>query len=558
MAAHERLRSGKYPSRGPEPLLLQRSQVDALYDVLSLILSHLATLRIPCFLVAGSCLGAVRQASILFCDDDVDLAVFHEDLDRVRAELPVCLGRAATYLVRPWPGGDRVRPAANSSVWVDVFAVKRFEDWQELRGILAVKANGAPQPESYVETIRTALKDAGAMFPLYHYDARKAIELWPREFLTPSELLPLNEHGWFGHLRVPLPARPCGYLRRAYGFDCFESFKLATSHIDWSPDIRERLLAARAAAQAAGDHHTVHLLSGAATPLKDEHYVPLQHSSRAKRVWSDHDRRAVLLTVACEEALQTRLSLADTLTMRPHDELRSPSSSTEATQSAAITFDAVAAASTGAAVNSDGCSIAAPCASPSTSSTMTEAETLARVTSAADTVATVSQTTAARPPPKSSWFGAAMAMATCNSPQAFDFTSALLDVMSPHCLKARNLRATRQAEQLLSSRVLAGLADPTFLALTSETMLTYDTLAFDLPHHLAHALGMPADLPLCRFHEHAAGVSGGKDVLLARLREPSHRAAFHAVFDEMVRKTVLPHVAVSTGVRAPIYYQVCE
>jgi hypothetical protein len=125
VCGHDR-RSSKYPPRGPEPLLLQRQQVDALYDVLSLVIDHLAALRIPCWLVAGSCLGAVRQASILFCDDDVDIAVFHEDLDRVRYELPVCLGRAAHYLVRPWPGADRIRPVANSSVWVDVFALKRY------------------------------------------------------------------------------------------------------------------------------------------------------------------------------------------------------------------------------------------------------------------------------------------------------------------------------------------------------------------------------------------------------------------------------------------------
>ncbi len=436
---------------------------------------------------------------------------------------------------------------------------------------MAVKANGALQPDCYVETIRTALLGAGAMFPLYHYDARKSVELWPREFLSPSELLPLNEQGWFGHLRVKLPARPCVYLRRAYGADCFESFKIATSHIDWSRDIRERLRAAREAAQAAGDHCTLHMLSGAATPLQEEHYLPLQHSSRDKRVWSGHDISAVRLTVAREDAMLNHAPLTNTFTKDSQDELGSSKSPADALHAPAATAAASASCAI-PAVLSPAILISSSLVSPTPTETDAEATTApistaawssstksAMIIAATETCSSVTAivpSATPRPPPKTGWFGAAMAVATCNSPQAFEFTPALLETMSPHCLKARNLRTMRQAEQRFSPRVLAGLEDPTFLSLTNETVLTYDTLAFDLPFHLAQALGLPVNLPLCQFHEYATGVSGGKDALLARLREPSHRAVFHTVFDELVRKVVLPHVALSAGVHTPVYYQV--
>lgn len=40
-------------------------------------------LGVPYLLVAGSLLGAVRSRSLLFCDDDVDIAVFEEDYAKV-------------------------------------------------------------------------------------------------------------------------------------------------------------------------------------------------------------------------------------------------------------------------------------------------------------------------------------------------------------------------------------------------------------------------------------------------------------------------------------------
>eukprot|EP00955_Chlamydomonas_euryale_P105401 365635-Chlamydomonas_euryale.AAC.1 len=131
-------------------------------------------------------------------------------------------------------------------VWIDVFVLRRYSNEDELSGLLRLKDNGQPQPEGYVhgilEAVRTArplppqalqppppqhepppqqqrqrlqphvqqqqqrqhvqqqqqqqlrlpllhtiaLNATGQPYPIWHYDNRKAIELWPREFFTPE------------------------------------------------------------------------------------------------------------------------------------------------------------------------------------------------------------------------------------------------------------------------------------------------------------------------------------------------------------------------------------
>ena len=129
------------PLLPPKPLLLQPREVDALYDTLEAVLSALAALNppAPAVLLAGSALGAVRSASILFCDDDVDIGILEADAARVAAALPGALRGVASYTRRPWPGGDRVRPRAAPSAWIDVFVLRRYDS----AAVLAIKCRVA-------------------------------------------------------------------------------------------------------------------------------------------------------------------------------------------------------------------------------------------------------------------------------------------------------------------------------------------------------------------------------------------------------------------------------
>ena len=111
---------------GPPPVLISRSEVDALYEILDHVRNALDTLGVEYIVTGGSLLGAVRQHSILFCDDDIDIAILEQNetsssYDRVSAQLGDLLGPDYSYSIRPWEGGDRVRSKRITSVFLDLF-----------------------------------------------------------------------------------------------------------------------------------------------------------------------------------------------------------------------------------------------------------------------------------------------------------------------------------------------------------------------------------------------------------------------------------------------------
>ena len=285
-------------SPSPSPLLLDQRSVDALYVCLEGLQAALQQLQIPFVLIAGSLLGAVRSRSLLFCDDDVDVAVFEEDYPRVLELLPERLGKAHTFSRRPWPGADRVRPRACPQVWIDVFVLRRFVNVNELRAAVKLKDNGQPQSREYVRECLEAAATA-AEYPIWHYDARKAVELWPREFLTRSELFPLRHDLSFGPLRsVACPAQPLSYLRRAYGNDCLQVYRVADSHLAWSSEVRARWEHVQRTSAVPLPP------AGVPAPLEEQHYAPLPHSKRPS--CCAHSRELLAAFVAAEDAARVR------------------------------------------------------------------------------------------------------------------------------------------------------------------------------------------------------------------------------------------------------------
>ena len=234
--------------QGPKPLILRPAEVDALYDVLEELARVLDAASVQWTLICGSLLGAVRSESILFCDDDVDIAIIGgaEDLARARTSLSQDsrLLTNAYFAERPWPACDRVRPKAAPSVWIDVFCLRYFEARASLDALIARKANGDPQERAVLDAVeRTLLTAATArdecggesciedLFPLWHYDNFVAILQWPGEFFRDNELLPLQRAARFGPLAgLPMPHRPLHALVRHFGLDCFAVFHVATAH----------------------------------------------------------------------------------------------------------------------------------------------------------------------------------------------------------------------------------------------------------------------------------------------------------------------------------------
>mmetsp|Transcript_536 Transcript_536/g.937 ORF Transcript_536/g.937 Transcript_536/m.937 type:complete len:502 (-) Transcript_536:11-1516(-) len=311
---------------GPAPFLISQKEVEILYDILGAVTKALKQLQVPYIVTGGSLLGAIRQHSILFCDDDIDIAIIDDTDDlsvyrKVSEQLQDILGHDYRYIQKPWEGGDKVRHSRMNSVFLDLFVLCKYKNLQELQNVIGVKKNGQPQSKEYVQNILTTIQKAAfsqneidALFPLWHFNTRKAIEMWPKEVYRPDELFPLVKDLHFGpFIDICGPRMPVRLLKRAFGLDCFHVYYQSKSHKD-GKSVQEKI-----------DHqNVVELETGSSSwmesncfettpqemckelkplvkdggtweggiqlPLEDEHYIPIQPLSRAKRRPSFHNR----------------------------------------------------------------------------------------------------------------------------------------------------------------------------------------------------------------------------------------------------------------------------
>ena len=319
---------------GPEPTLISRKEVDVLYETLAAIRAALDRLGVDYIVTGGSLLGAVRQHSLLFCDDDVDVTIIDTvdehgatAYERVSQRLGMELGDEFTYTVRPWEGGDKVRLKRMSSVFVDIFTLRRFESFEQLRELIGVKKNGQPQSEEYVAGILSSIEacavsqgETAPLCPFWHFSTRKAVEMWPKEVYREGELFPLSRDLRFGPLvGISGPRMPVTLLRRAFGCDCFTVYMQSCSHTPAShtpashTPASHTLKPGKAKAEAAEEADTAAgpeglqqlatlaaLTLGGGTwetadklPLSEAQYLPLQPIERAKRRPTSHGRESL-------------------------------------------------------------------------------------------------------------------------------------------------------------------------------------------------------------------------------------------------------------------------
>jgi hypothetical protein len=302
-----------------KPTVFTQKEIDKLYDLYEILSEALDSLGIKYTLIAGSLLGAVRSRSILFNDDDIDVAVFSdEDYLRVVEELPPLISERAWYKKRPWPAADKIRSKAAPYIWIDLFVLKRFESFDQVFSLVYLKENGDEQSFRYVSRILDALLEFAAaskqseqagwscctdvrldlnstpdrnailsliwvhlrvskglsslldiedrdsvrkvlppelplrtiedivttlessIFPIWHYDTRKAQECWPKEFFAEAELFPLRSDYKLGQFEAPGPADAIPYLLRAYGRKCFREYPMRADHSKWVKELRGR------------------------------------------------------------------------------------------------------------------------------------------------------------------------------------------------------------------------------------------------------------------------------------------------------------------------------
>jgi cytidyltransferase-like protein len=289
--------SRKIPPLGPEPTLLSRKQVDALYEMLQAVKDAMETLEVPYIITSGgTLLGAVRQHSILFCDDDIDLAVLETkpgNYKQVQDRLPSLLGSDFSYTKEAWECSDRIRFKKVPNVFIDLFCIRKYEVEEELRIVLGRKKNGQKQTAEYVDQILQSIRTAAfaqgekrPLFPFWHFHSRKAIELWPKEVYREQELFPINTSYKMGPLgNLSGPRMPVLLLNRAFGDDCFHVYYPSHGH-DKSNDKLHHICTENLETVTSFKplvHTGGTWLHNPRSPLLDEHYIPMQPLSRAKR-----------------------------------------------------------------------------------------------------------------------------------------------------------------------------------------------------------------------------------------------------------------------------------
>jgi len=323
---------------GPEPTLLSRKEVDALYETLDAVRSALHSLNVDYIVTGGSLLGAIRQHSILFCDDDIDIAIIdvNQSYQRVLQQLQVKLGPDYKYNPNAWEGGGQVRPKRMSNIFLDLFVLRDYQTLEEFTNVVGMKKNGMPQPQEYIQrimdTIQSSIHHASEekdlqetenlIFPLWHFATRKAIEMWPKEVYRPHELFPLERDLKFGPLtNVQGPRMPVLLLKRAFGLDCFHVYYNSqshkqkgrnTHHVDMGRFIQDAKDGHNPTTSSRTTTTITTSTSSTTTPsltpvianggtwdssektnLEEEHYIPIQPLLKSKRRQTFHCRESL-------------------------------------------------------------------------------------------------------------------------------------------------------------------------------------------------------------------------------------------------------------------------
>ncbi len=289
-------------------------------------------------------MGAVRQHSILFCDDDIDVTIINDRdgaaYDKVSKHLSTLLGGEYMYSKRPWEGGDKVRPRRMSNVFVDIFTLREYSSLEELVDVIGVKRNGMPQSEEYVRDIVGKLEESVLvsrvngeeeipLYPFWHFNERKAIEMWPREIYRAHELFPLCGEFKFGPLtQISGPRMPVLLLKRAFGLDCFDVYYQSGSHNNSNNNCNgdNRSKREKNSRSVTSTTKKSDIDNNATTPpdvelkpivleggnwsnaskvsLSDEHYLPMQPIARAKRRYTAHNKEQLLIYLEEQSRLE--------------------------------------------------------------------------------------------------------------------------------------------------------------------------------------------------------------------------------------------------------------
>mmetsp|Transcript_41513 Transcript_41513/g.58416 ORF Transcript_41513/g.58416 Transcript_41513/m.58416 type:complete len:687 (-) Transcript_41513:104-2164(-) len=460
------------PPIGPEPQKLTRRDVDLLYDLMEVLLDLLENLQVEYIAIGQTMLGAVRSESILFTSDGIELGILVEN-DQSYTKLQESLSRQfKSYLSRQANQEDKRIEAqcqiqchsdscaqikANKAE-INLYRLFRFETVDELTRRVLTNHN-EPLHNRHHQSHLANLPNTE--FPLYHFHDANLILKRPHYYITMQEFHPKKQMP-FGHLKLSTPNGSVGASKRVFGQDCFTHFTGVRSE-----DNQEK------------------------KPLTNEQYLPLQHSRKEKRIWTDHNR----------ESLEARLSQASN--PRPKTpSLSSPAGGLSRTRSL-FTIQKYGSG------NHEDLNLIAP----APESTMLPRE-----------------------PQPTKWFGYDVRKVTDGSPEAPNFNSAdLRRIMESHIAKAQKKREeSRNPLDLRVDLSIASAVGVPYTSLREERRFLYDEHTHPLAQVLAETLGVE---DLSQLHKHEIQ---DKKTLLNPLLDKNTRRRFHECFDNFVTSFCIP------------------
>jgi hypothetical protein len=178
-----------------KPTSLSSELVEELYNMIKIFDRICRDHNIPYFIVGGTLLGSVREKKFIPHDDDIDIGMMEEHLEKLnRVDFAkyglkcrdILTGKGKIFYIDRYDSNEYFE-----SVWIDVFGYKRMGVYDPVKG----------------EKID------------YLFDgARKA---WPNEYFWGKELFPLRSDYIFNDMMLVGPSSYIPYCERAWGTDWY-------------------------------------------------------------------------------------------------------------------------------------------------------------------------------------------------------------------------------------------------------------------------------------------------------------------------------------------------
>ena len=107
---------------------------------------------------------------------------------RVQESLQELLGSNFSYQIKPWEGGDRIRPKRMNTVFVDLFVLRPYHSLNDLKSVIGIKTNGQPQSTEYITNIISKIQTSAnkASIPFNHYSYGKRPQPLPQQSSSSS------------------------------------------------------------------------------------------------------------------------------------------------------------------------------------------------------------------------------------------------------------------------------------------------------------------------------------------------------------------------------------